>query len=195
MYMGLLFSFLFINMVRFLLMLLNVLLLLACAQQKKESTSNEVVLMPVYQMDSIYHLFGNNNWRVIQGRDTSYVYFSRQNDLLIHVYNFKMQQGDSVQSALQKIVCTPKGIFWEKYLDTFRLISASHKELLWLNNVDTLVFNVGNNHVLQQHYKSMLSTMQPTINLTDFLIRSHYDYLHGTHYADDTAKFKRSLKK
>lgn len=172
-----------------------VVLLLACAQQKKEATSNEVALMPVYQMDSIYHLFGNNNWRVIQGRDTSYLYFSRQNDLLIHVYDFKMQKGDSVQSALQKIVCTPKGIFWEKHLDTFRLISVSHKEMLWLNKVDTLEFNAGKNYVLQQHYKSILSTMQPTINLTDFLIRSHYDYLHGTHYANDTAKFKRSLKK
>jgi hypothetical protein len=193
--MGLLFSFLFINMVRFLLMLLNVLLLLACAQQNKENTFNEVVLMPVYQMDSIYHLFGNNNWRVIQGRGTSYVYFSRQNESLIHVYHFTMQQGDSVQSALQKIVCTPKGIFWEKYLDTFRLISASHKELIWLNNLDTLVFKVGDNHALQQPYRSILYTMQPTINLTDFLIRSHYDYLPGTHYADDTAKFKRSSKK
>ncbi|MGC8749951.1 hypothetical protein [Hydrotalea sp.] len=182
-------------MVRFLLIIISVVLLLACAQQKKQPTSNEVILMPIYQMDSIFHLFGNNNWRVIKGRDTSYLYFSRQNDLLIHVYDFKMQQGDSVQSALQKIVCTPKGIFWEKYLDTFRLISASHKEVLWLNNVDTLVYNVSINHVLQQRNKSILSIMQPTINLTDFLIRSHYDYLHGTNYANDTSKFKRSLKK
>jgi hypothetical protein len=182
-------------MVRFLLTIMSVVLLLACAQQKKQPTSNEVVLMPVYQMDSIFYLFGNNNWRVIQGRDTSYLYFSKQNDLLIHVYGFKMQKGDSVQSILQKIICTPKGIYWQQAADTFQLRSVTQHTMSWVHGTNTLNFTLLQPAMLQQQYQNTVSIMQPTINLTDFLIRSRYDFLHGKHYANDTAKFKRGVSK
>ncbi|MDE3125809.1 MAG: hypothetical protein KGK14_09865, partial [Bacteroidota bacterium] len=128
-------------------------------------------------------------------KDTFYQYFSRQNDLLIHVYQFKMHQGDSIQSSLQKITCTPKGIFWEQMLDTFQLKMATQQNLLWISESDTLSFKHIQPALLQLQYENTVAIMQPTINLTDFLIRSRYDFIHGTHFANDTAKFKRSIYK
>ncbi|WP_298301753.1 hypothetical protein [Hydrotalea sp.] len=176
-----------------LLYMINVLL--SCAE--KESTTNsvnkdDVVLMPVCLMDSIQHLFGNENWRIISGKDTTYRYFSRQNDLQIHVYQYNMNQGDSIQCSFQTIRYTPKGIFWQQSADTFQLIHATLNSNKWIHGADTMFFRLLYSGCIEHQFKGKNATMNRTINLTDFLIRSRYDFLHGTHYADDTTKFKHS---
>ncbi|WP_167516960.1 hypothetical protein [Hydrotalea flava] len=173
-----------------------ILLLLSCGENEITKVKQaDVVLMPVHLMDSIQHFFGNENWRVVNGKDTFYHYFSRQNDLLLNVYQFKMNKGDSVHSSLQTIYCTPKGIFWQQAADTFQLRSATQHTMSWVHGTNTLNFTLLQPAMLQQQYQNTVSIMQPTINLTDFLIRSRYDFLHGTHYASDTAKFKRGVSK
>lgn len=173
------------------------IVLLSCADKKPSANSvkDTIALMPVHLMDSIQNVFGNENWRIVNGKDTTYQYFSRRNDLLIHVYQYKMQHGDSVQSVLNKIYCTPKGILWQQDTDTFQLLNAKQNSNTWVHHSDTLQYQLILPVTIEQQFQGKRAIMQQTINLTDFLVRSRYDFLHGTHYANDTARFKRTVNK
>jgi len=149
--------------------------------------------LPIYLIDSLEHFFGNENWQMIDGVDTSYLLFSRQNDRYIKVYHYKMSQGDSVNNTISEISFKGDSVVWTKPGQQLILQKAKDNEIAWKNNYlqDTTpgsYRSAGKNKIIFQRATKKIY-LAKTITLSDFLVRSRYDFLHGTHYAFDTIKF------
>jgi len=144
--------------------------------------------------------FDNSNYMVVNERDTNFFYFSRTADFLIKVHQFKMIKGDSSFLKIDSIqVVGGRDIQWKFADQKLTLISSSESANNWKSNSldsSTFAFKKINKKDFQlvdpQNSKTRFSQ---TITFSSFLVRSFYDYQHGTRYAFDTTNFTKKTGK
>lgn len=169
--------------------------------KEKEPVEKKAAAPPVYKMDMLEKIFNNDNWMKISDKDTSYYYFSRIPSE-IKVCKYKMIKGDSVISGLATMRFSNDSILWE-FDDTTHLYlnAVTDKTAEWVTVEDTpgtlaIGFekkDEGHLNFVKVGQKQVVLTR--TIPLSTFLIRSRYDYQHGTHYAFSDTVFSTGKKK
>jgi len=189
--------------------------LAACDQQsadKKNSKIQEEVVVDNLKTDSLSlsnnlnafskleFFFDNANYMVVNGRDTNFFYFSRSSDFLIKVHQFKMIKGDSSFLKIDSIqVIDGKDIQWKFSDQKLTLIGFSESFNNWKSNSldsSTFSFKKVNKKDFQLVDPQNLKTrFSQTITFSSFLVRSFYDYQHGTRYAFDTTNFTKKTGK
>lgn len=193
---------------KILLLVLPVVMVIFChctnssgdAAENVEPGQQAIKDPPVFLFDSLEHLFGNENWQMIDGIDTSYLLFSRQNSSHINVYHYKMSQGDSVNSITSEIGFRGDSVVWSQPTKQLVLINARGKEIEWKDNSLSETAHISfrqteKDKIVFQRASQKIDLVK-TITLSDFLVRSRYDFIHGTHYASDTTSFRwKKLKK
>ena len=162
----------------------------------KDQTGKDFKLLPVHLFDSIEHFFGNENWLLTRGNDSSYLLFSRQTGNLVNIYQYRMVRGDSVNTVMTTIQFRNDTVVWNDEGHQLFLQKAGENLLSWSEASGTTTWNfqkINTDHILlKKNNDSLLMRRTPT--LSDFLVRSKYDHLHGTHLAFDTIKFKGKPK-
>jgi hypothetical protein len=145
--------------------------------------------------------FDNNNYQVIKSKDTNYFYFSRSSDFLLKVYQYKIIKGDSAFLKIDSIQLAEDGkaLQWKFADQQLHLISASDDSNNWKSsNLDSTIFTfkkLNKKDFQLVEPKNSTTTFSQTITLSSFLVRSLYDYQHGTRFAFDTANFTKKSGK
>ncbi len=198
---------------------LNVILVIfftSCSQQennKEKSKNQQEEVVNTSIADSLTmsnHLkafgmleqfFDNANYQVIKAKDTNYFYFSRTADFLIQVHQYKIIKGDSASLKIDSIQLAEDGklVQWKFVDQKLNLISASDSSIHWRSsNLDSTNFTLKKMNKKDFQLvepKNSTTTFTQTITLSSFLVRSFYDYKHGTRYAFDTANFTKKRGK
>jgi hypothetical protein len=197
------------------LSIILIVFLVACDQQstdKKNSKIQEEVIVYNLKTDSLSLsnnlnafsklelFFDNSNYMVVNGRDTNFFYFSRSSDFIIKVHQFKMIKGDSSFLKIDSIqVVGGRDIQWKFADQKLTLISSSESANNWKSNSldsSTFDFKKLNKKDFQLLDPQNLKTnFLQTITFSSFLVRSFYDYQHGTRYAFDTTNFTKKTGK
>lgn len=163
---------------------LSTLIFIACNQTEK-TTTNSIPKDKFNQIDSIV---GTNNWQMVDGQDTSYLYFSRMGDALIHVYRYQINKGDTVNTHLNNITHQQDSVIWNWENEKLLLVASGDGAIQW-----TPVNAPSSKYMLQKTDSSHISFVFPdghkaimkrTLPLSTFLVRKQYDYAHGTSYVD-----------
>ena len=144
--------------------------------------------------------FENANYQVANNQDTNYFYFSRASKFLIKVHQYKINKGDSAALKIDSIrLMDGKNIQWNFEGQSLNLLSISDTAIDWkMNNADSAIFKFhkSNRKTIQLFQpKNSSTTFHQTITLSSFLVRSFYDYKHGTRFAFDTTNFTKNMKK
>lgn len=144
------------------------------------------------KFDIIDSFFNTSNWKMIDGKDTVYYYFSRQSATAIKVYRFNMKHGDSINSVVNNMQVEGNEIVWN--LDNTILINRNADKTFnnWVNKADNnaLVKLIKKNDVeIEGSMSNKKIKLHKTLSLSLFLVRSHYDFLNGTKYAQDSIDF------
>lgn len=163
------------------------------SKNNNTAAAQEVKTIPVHLMDSVEHFFGNENWQVIDGRDTSYILFSRQNEYYIKLYNYKMAHGDSVNNSISAISFKGDSVTWLQSGQQLFLKNISGNTITWgkSNPSDTnlvLYKKIAATKIILQQGRQPIQLTR-TITLSDFLVRSRYDFLNGTKLAFKDTSF------
>lgn len=190
-----------------LLLLCTCVLILSCnnnnnnlADQPSTLTKPTVPINPIddkiqkesalKQFNALEKLLDNQNYRLVKNKDTSYIYFSRVNKFIINIYQYKMIHGDSAQLKLDTIQLNAQNKLIWKWKDTLMELTnatefaakftsaTSNNFTIQLNRqtTNTLLLKEGNSEPIQ---------LRQTITLSDFLIKSYYDFQHGTKLANE----------
>jgi hypothetical protein len=142
---------------------------------------------PKDKFDAIEKIVGNDNWRVIDKTDTSYIYFSRTGNLNVNVYRYYIIKGDSINSRIDNITNRQDSVIWKWDYEELLLSSINDSSIIWVNAAGGMgkckLKKIDSLHIsfLLPHREL---TMKKTLPLATFLVRSHYDYIHGTFLAD-----------
>jgi hypothetical protein len=144
--------------------------------------------------------FDNANYQVTKGSDTIFFYFSRSSDFLIQVHQYKIVKGDSAFLKIDSIKLSDlKFVNWKFQDQTLYLISSTDSSNNWKSsNVDSTIFTfkkVNKKNIYLIEPKNSKTTFSQTITLSSFLVRSFYDYKHGTRYAFDTTNYNKKSGK
>jgi hypothetical protein len=170
-----------------------ILVVAACNEPVKKNNS------PKEAFDKIEGVIGNDNWQLIDGVDTSYIYFSRIGNL-INVYRYNISKGDSVNTHMNNIVHQSDSVIWNWNNEKLLLTGTDSNTVNWeamnagkdkykLSKTDSLNMSF----VLPNGHTAAMKKMLP---LSTFLVRQKYDYTHGTSYTDSAAiLYRRSKKK
>ena len=188
---------------RYLIGFIIVWLIMSCNNQAKkknpvEHTGND----PVHKMDLLEKMFTNDNWMKVDGQDTSYYYFSRIQSVT-RVYHYRLVKGDSVNTDISLINLLNDSLVW-KLNDTTYLFLAGINEngSVWdrINQSITvksfLVFEKKDErNIYMKFADSAQLLLIKTLPLSAFLVRSRYDFLHGTRFAFTDTVFSTGKKK
>ena len=152
-----------------------------------------VSLATVAQFDTLENLFQNDNWLVIKGSDSSYVYASRLGKTIFRTYHFRMVKGDSVNTVITQIQFKGDTLGWQWPPDTAAqyLTSTAAGKLIWADGTgkQKYVFEkISRDHIKLLYPDGKYAELIKTPALSSFLIRSKYDYQHGTRLAFTTEK-------
>lgn len=155
--------------------------LFSCSTSEEEHSLKD-------DFDKLENIFSTANWKIIDRADTSYRYFSRLGNLNYMVYDFKLKEGDSTITALNRINVIDKKIKWILSGDTLELITVDSATAIWssLHNkkeLYTFKKKSDSNITVELPGDKKLS-MSRTVSLATFLVRSKYDYIHNTHTVD-----------
>jgi hypothetical protein len=179
------------------------LCLMACNNQsEKEKPSTEIFVSSLYKMDMLEKIFTNDNWMKVEGTDTSYYYFSRI-PLITRVYHYRISKGDSVNTTISEIKFQNDSLAWQ-FDDTTNLLLSgiNEKESKW-DRRDTsrlassfMVFEKNDDrHINLSIAGKEQFLLTKTLPFSAFLIRSRYDFLHGTRFAFSDTVFNVRKKK
>jgi hypothetical protein len=148
------------------------------------------------QFNTLEKLFGNDNYMTLSGKDTTYTYFSRVSEYLIKCYSYKMIRGDSANSRIDSIKSDAGNIIkWN-----FNNLNLSLENSTALNSnwsvvgTDSIHYQfqkIDNKTIRFLQAGSAKKTLIKTITLSTFLVRSFYDYEHGTKLAYDSTNFTK----
>src|SRR6476620_11013820 len=106
-----------------------VVLMFCCCTHHEENAAGK--------LDAFDHYIGTSNWQVVKETDTSYIYFSRINDVHINVYHYRISQGDSVQTTLDSIVVNNNAVSWTWNKKMIVLGDMNDSTALWYETVNT----------------------------------------------------------
>ena len=144
--------------------------------------------LPKDLFDSIENLTGTANWQLIDGTDTSYIYFSLMGDTHFDVYHYRIDKGDSVNSRRCDIIYRQDSVVWDRESGPLLLTAATVGKIVWKDlqhpDGEYQLQKPGSNQLLFILPGEHKSIMKKTLPLATFLVRKRYDFLHGTSFAD-----------
>jgi len=163
------------------ILFLTVLILVAC-----QSTQSNIA--PGKQFDDLESIFSNANWEMADPGDTSYFYFSRVGEANFKVYEYRMINGDSVLQDESIIRPEGKAILWFRKPGSLKLIGVDSVTAKWSRVQEEESFmeftRISDSTVQFAITGEKKTVMKKTLPLATFLVRSRYDFLHGTHTVD-----------
>ena len=165
---------------KYILFFSILLAVVACRERAKK-------LSPGEEFDRLESIFATENWKYVDGADTSYLYASRVGDHLFNVYRFDIEAGDSVRTEMSTIRLDRDSIRWHLAPDSLVLESADSAKAIWIttgSEVYRFVKISADSIRLERPGGRPAVIMRRTLPLATFLVRSHYDFLHGTHTVD-----------
>jgi hypothetical protein len=174
--------------------------LISCGNNNQTDTNNPLPVpadipknLKLERFDQLEKIFQNENWLMLNGKDSSYLYCSRLGQRNFKTYQYKMSKGDSVSSVITEIRLSSDTITWQLpvNLTPVYLNKISANEIVWADNknLDFYVFQkIDSDHIQLKFPNGELRNLLKTITLSSFLVRSKYDYLHGTKIAFDKTK-------
>lgn len=183
----------------------SLVLILACnsveKQEEKKVDSMKVEKISVQdpaitasllgQFNGLEKVFDNQNWMIINNKDTSFLYISRLNKFLAYSHSFKMSKGDSADLKIDTIhVSADNKIQWNWKGKHYILSSATENTNHWEGDSSKIEFAKmdASNLVLTLNEKEKIKIVK-TVTLSTFLVRSFYDYHHGTKLAYEQKEF------
>lgn len=139
------------------------------------------------------NVFQNENWLILNGNDSSYLYCSRLGKANFKTYHYKIEKGDSINTIVSEIKLSADTIVWQMPPEQspVYLSKVSAKEVVWADNknLDFYVFKkIDSSKINLQLPDGSIKSLVKTITLAAFLVKSKYDYLHGTRLAFETKK-------
>jgi hypothetical protein len=146
------------------------------------------------QFNGLEKVFDNQNWMLIKGKDTSFLYVSRLNKFLAYSHSYKMRKGDSTDLRIDTIHVSPENkIVWNWNNKHYILTSSTENTNHWDGDSSKVEFAKmdASNLVLTLNEKEKIK-MSKTLTLATFLVRSFYDYQHGTKLAYEQKEFVKS---
>lgn len=148
------------------------------------------------QFNALEKVFDNQNWMEIRDKDTTYLYLSRLNNFLIMAHNYKMIKGDSASLVIDSIVVADnKKITWKRSNKNYMLESATEYTNTWMFDSSKIIFRKNDVGTLGYEVSGKGKVMlKKTLPLSTFLVRSFYDYQHGTKLAFDQTDFTKKHK-
>ncbi len=140
------------------------------------------------RFDTLEYLFQNDNWLLINGTDSSYIYASRLGKTIFKSYQFRISKGDSVNTVITQIQLKGETLSWHWPQDTTLLLltSAGAGKLIWsdTSGQHKYIFEKISSDRIRLFYPGgKTAELIKTPTLSSFLVRSKYDYLHGTKLA------------
>lgn len=148
--------------------------------------------------NAIESVFGNENWMKVDGKDTSYHYFSRLGQFDFNTYAYKLVKGDSAQVAHGKLEGKGDQLAWTFEGKKLMIQSATAVRVSARDAADTSAVytftRLDNNSVGLTYPGGKKIVLKKTIPFGLFLVRSRYDYANGTRYAFDTTDFRKHRK-
>lgn len=169
---------------------------------KEKPVEKPAAAPPVYKMDMLEKVFNNDNWMKMDGNDTDYYYFSRISRE-IQIHQFRMIKGDSVITNMSAIRFSNDSLLVWRYNDSINLFlsAISEKGSEWTKMGDQpgsiyMRFDKKDDkHINVTFADKKQFVLTRTPSLSTFLVRSRYDYLHGTNFAFSDTVFSAGKKK
>jgi hypothetical protein len=163
---------------------------------KKDTVQEEDLRTRVSYLNdytAIERLFGNENWMQVEKKDTSFFYFSRLGDFQFNTYVYKIEKGDSAKVEHGKIFTENGKLGWVFRNESLYVNSATSARLT-LTGKDSAQFvfvRQDTDHLKLTYPDHHAVVLTKTLPFSLFLVRSRYDYQHGTKLAFDTTNFAR----
>lgn len=169
---------------RYIISLSVLIFLFSCTSEEKKQAAT----IPKNEFDKLENVLPTANWKMIDGNDTSYFYFSRLGDINYNVYHYKIAKGDSSIVEESFINYINNTICWIHPADTLKLASLDSVSAVWHTLKDDKPM-----YAFKRLSDSTMSVLFPdekqvtlkrTLPLATFLVRSKYDYINNTHTVD-----------
>jgi hypothetical protein len=164
----------------------------ACNQTTKNNDT------PKEKIDRIESITGSDNWQIIDGMDTSYIYFSRIGNG-INVYRYAVSKGDSVNTRMNNILHQSDSVIWNWDNEKLVLAGIDSNTINWeamnTRKDKYKMLKTDSLHISLVFPDGHTAVMKKTLPLSTFLVRQRYDYTHGTSYVDSAAIMSRHKKK
>lgn len=141
--------------------------------------------------NAIEQVFGNENWLSIDQKDSNYLYISRLGDFSVNTYAYKIIKGDSAQVKHGKMERRNNTINWEFDGRPVTITGATGTRIVAVaaGNDQYEFIRLDANHLQVTYPNKEKKVLRKTLSFSTFLIRSRYDYTHGTKYAFDSVEF------
>lgn len=133
------------------------------------------------------NFFQTGNWRVINDTDTSFMFFSKQVDSSFKIYEYRMINGDSVETQAHSITREGDNLKWTLFNKIVYLRNANDTLTEWSTepgeNTSYILAKINDSVMhLQGDNKSIY--FNRTLPISTFLVRAKYDFLHSTRWVD-----------
>jgi hypothetical protein len=176
-------------------MLVLVAGMIACQSTEKKTTTAAGVKQ---SFDSLEAIFETGNWQTTWQGDTVYLFFSREAPAFFKVWFYNMRRGDSVNTWQSSITVKHDSIYWNWPHGELQLLQAGNNEARWQildsvshQSVSWVFTKTDSLSVRLQLTPGEVYRLRRTLPIGAFLVRSKYDFVHGTQYARDSVEDRR----
>jgi len=190
---------------RIVLLLLPVFVLLACntkpSENREDSKKDDMLKMSasistnmlfLHDFNALEQVFGSENWLIVDKKDSSYLYFSRLGNFIVKTFIYKRVKGDSAAVQYGTIQPENDSITWDLFGRKLSLSNATGTRVKWSAVADSSLqyefIRIDNNHIQLTYPDKKKLVLQKVLPLSLFLVRSRYDYTHGTKFAFDSSR-------
>ncbi|HEX6181833.1 MAG TPA: hypothetical protein VFZ47_11355 [Chitinophagaceae bacterium] len=136
---------------------------------------------PKVKFDQLEKVFGTGNWKLASYQDTSYLFFSREGNTDYKIYRYYMVDGDSVNTAIFKIQMQGDTIVMAVIDDLRQLVSVTDNGSSWQDDENLYRFKkIDSSRILLETNGISFDTLQLTLPISTFLVRSKDDFKTGT---------------
>lgn len=170
----------------------------AVEERKVDSSKPELIAAPdaattatlTAQFNGLEKVFNNQNWMIIQNKDTSFLYLSRLNKFFAISHSYKMIKGDSAELRMDTVQLSKDNkIVWNWKGQKLSLNAATDNTNSWVGDTTKIDFvKMDDANLIQTINGKDKIKMTKTLTLSTFLVRSFYDYQHGTKLAFEPEK-------
>ncbi|MFY7965089.1 MAG: hypothetical protein ACOVO1_09350 [Chitinophagaceae bacterium] len=166
------------------------------SEADKPTVTNETLIAAYRNIDALEQLFGNENYLLVNGNDSNYLYFTRLGKNSFFTHSYKLKNGDSTQLQIDTIQVNKQGkVQWNWQDKKLTLQDCNNIKALWQNDTaaggDKVDFLKNTANQLSISFNNKQLPLTKTLPISLFLVRSKYDYQHHTHYAFDTTNFSK----
>ncbi len=147
------------------------------------------------KLDNLEALFGNENYLIVDEKDSTYLYFTRLGKNAFYTHCYHLKNGDSTSLSIDTIQIDTTGkINWNWRNKQLTLENCDENKALWQSKTDAsykVDFSKNINNSLSLITMNKELKMLKTLPISLFLVRSQYDYKHKTQLAFDTSNFTK----